>query len=191
MLLFWRKHRYSFTNLYFKGSVPRDLWLQVFIMNHCPPSLWYCSCRRHWHRWQIYCRCRWYRWQFATGVINTRRKFAAGIADNAGKFAIAINNTNSIGGKIYRRCRWYRWCTLTCEYFPKFLLLSHEQSGYLIPLLSPCTLTCEYFHKFLKTFQNDPTVLSGAWGKMKPEAKISLTLYLLRGPLPCWLHPYF
>jgi hypothetical protein len=131
---------------------------------------------------------------FTTGVIDKGGKFTADVADTDGNLTqvsltpaanlprvsltmlanlpLLSTTTNSTGGKIYRRCRLYRWCTLTCEYFHKFLLLSREQSGYLIPLLSPCTLTCEYFHKFLKKFQNDPTVFSGAWGKMIHEKNL-------------------
>ncbi len=136
-----------------------NYWIHFCLQVHF--KVWYCS--QYLPPVQICRRCHWYRWQIPTGVVDTGGKFAASIIDTGGKFATGINNTSETSGKIFRQCRW-KWWQICHQCRWHWWKICHWCRWY-----QWCTLTCEYFRKFLKKFETVLMGYSGAGGKLIHE----------------------
>jgi hypothetical protein len=106
-----------------------------------PLTLWQ-ICRQYLrYRRQICHQCRRHRPPVSTPPPELVAKFAAGVVDTGDKFATSVIDT---GSNFAADVVLYRWCTLTCE----------------------------YFRKFLKKFKMTLALFSGAWGKIIHEKNL-------------------
>ncbi len=158
----------------FKGTVPRDFWLQVFLWISFPQAPEYTTKAvsnffensRRYSQLKVHYR--------DTGVVGTGGKWEKSVIRKSFKYFLLHLWVEEFNIQIFsfkvtlwcqqsdicpiicHRCRWYRWFTLTCE----------------------------HLREFLKNLKETLMLFSGAWGKRgrwfrrKSEAKNLVTLSL-------------